>query len=107
MRRDRVHDPLRRQRSRLARLVHQGPLLRGSLITMKRRCGKANCRCTRGHPHVSTYLSLSVQGKPQTIYVPATHLPQVERAVANYREVRRLLEMICGEELRRLRQREE
>ncbi len=32
---------------------HQ-PLLRGSIQTLVRRCGKARCRCTQGHPHRTT-----------------------------------------------------
>jgi len=107
MRRNRVQDPSRRQRSRLAQLVSQAPLLRGNLITMKRKCGKANCRCVRGQLHVSPYLSLTVQGKPQTVYIPLAWLERAQQGVANYREVRRLLDLLCGEELRRLRERED
>lgn len=99
-------DPDRRQRSRLAQLVHQAPVLRGNLMTMKRKCGKANCRCVRGERHVSRYLYLSVQGKAQTVYIPADRLERVQQAVANHREIRRLLEQLCRRELKRLRQRE-
>ena len=107
MPRNRLKDPDRRLRSRLAQLVSQAPLLRGNLITMKRQCGKSNCRCARGELHVSRYLSLSVQGKAQTIYIPADRLERVQQAVGHHQEVRRLLERLCREELRRLRQRED
>jgi hypothetical protein len=40
---------------RRAGIVRQGdtPLLRGTLTTFRRRCGKANCHCAAGAPHES------------------------------------------------------
>jgi len=35
-------------RSKLAKIVHDKGLVRGTIITMKRTCGNPNCRCARG-----------------------------------------------------------
>ena len=35
-------------RSRLAKLLHNEPFLCGSLVSMRRVCGKQGCKCTRG-----------------------------------------------------------
>ena len=41
----------------------QGVLLRGSLIELRRRCGKTGCHCHKGEPHSSPALSYSQAGK--------------------------------------------
>ena len=97
----------RRQRSRLAQLVSQQPLLRGNLVQSKRKCGKPHCRCQRGHLHSSSYLYLSIDGKPQTVYIPSAWQQRVEQWVKDYQEVRLLLEQLSSQQLRKLRQREE
>ena len=38
----------RQNRSRLAKLVHNRRLLRGSLVTMARTCGNPRCKCAKG-----------------------------------------------------------
>lgn len=97
----------RRFRSRVAQLVHQRWLLRGTLSVRSRRCGKPNCRCARGEPHASLYLTSSRQGKPRQICVPRAWEARVRQAVADYRELEALLEEISELELARLRQRKE
>jgi hypothetical protein len=45
-------------RSRLLKLLAAAqPLARASLVTMRRVCGKAGCRCAQGEKHVSLYLA--------------------------------------------------
>ncbi len=43
------------------------PLLPGSLYSLRRKCGKPNCRCSRGELHESTVLSYRGQGRPRNI----------------------------------------
>ena len=50
----------RQARSRLAKLLHEKPLLIGSLVSMPRVCGKPGCKCTRGELHPGLYLALRV-----------------------------------------------
>ena len=38
-------------------------VLRGSLIVLRRRCGKPGCHCATGEPHATPALSYSVEGK--------------------------------------------
>jgi hypothetical protein len=64
------------------------PLLPGSLYTLRRRCGKANCRCAQGEPHASTVLSYRGQGRPQNITLPAEQLPAVQKLTDDYRQFR-------------------
>ncbi len=67
----------------------RSPLWRGLVHDAKRKCGKPNCRCTRGELHVSTVLadrsgerqrSLALAGKQLTLFTNLTE---------EYRKVRR------------------
>ena len=82
----------RKARSRLAQLVHQVEFVRGGLSVRSRRCGAANCKCTRGEPHVSLYLATSHDGRQRQVYVPAEMEDAVRLWAAHYQEIRDLLE---------------
>lgn len=91
----------RSARSRLAQLLHREPLLRGSLVTMSRVCGKAGCRCTRGKKHVSLYLAIRGAEGRKMIYVPP-HWEQTVRCwVESWREADGLIDAVSRECLRR------
>jgi hypothetical protein len=58
--------------------------MRGSLIVLRRRCGKANCRCADGESlHEAPALSYSVRGR--TRMLPASAVAEVAEATARYR----------------------
>lgn len=65
------------------------PLLPGSLYTLRRKCGKPNCRCTRGELHESTVLSYRGAGRPRNISPPAEQLESLRRMTDDYRRVRK------------------
>jgi hypothetical protein len=67
----------------------RGPLLPGSLYTLRRKCGKPNCRCTRGELHESTVLSYRGQGRPQNISPPPEQIDTLRQRTDDYRRVRR------------------
>jgi len=94
---------LRALRSKLAKLVHDEPMLRGTLSARKVTCGKPSCRCARGEKHVCLYLTCSRQGRVEQLYVPRELEEQVERWVRNYRTARELLEQISEASWERLR----
>ena len=76
---------LRGRRRRLAaKVTGIEALLRGTLITQGRRCGKESCRCARGELH-GPYLYLSVTRpgrRPRMVYVPADLTEMVTGQVA-------------------------
>lgn len=61
-------------------------MIRGSVVTHRRRCGKANCRCTDGESlHESTVLSYSQAGRTRFVMLPAGEVAAVTAAVRRYR----------------------
>src|ERR1035441_7432817 len=70
-------------------------VLPGSLITLRRKCGKASCRCAPGDPHESPALSYSVAGRTKMLTLRPVEVP----AVARYRRWVNALEVEAGDEL--------
>lgn len=61
-------------------------MARGSLLVLKRRCGKKNCRCVEGELHESWVISYNVQGRTKMLIVPAEELGTAKKAAARYRK---------------------
>jgi len=61
-------------------------LLRGSLIILRRKCGKASCHCAEGAPHETPALSTSVRNITQIITLRREELPRVRSALRRYQK---------------------
>lgn len=91
----------------LGKLPELEKVLRGSLVTRYRSCGKAGCHCARegdrGHGP-AYYLMVTVgPGKTTSIYIPARHVEQVEAYLQNFRRAREILEAVSNENRARLK----
>src|SRR5271165_2602861 len=64
------------------------PLLPGSLYTLRRKCGKPNCHCSRGELHESTVLSYRGQGRPRNISPQPDQLDSLRSMTHDYRRCR-------------------
>ena len=64
------------------------PLVPGSLYTLRRKCGKPNCRCARGELHESTVLSYRGQERPRNISPPPEQIDLLRTMTDDYRRVR-------------------
>ena len=98
----------RRRRQLLRKLPPLDAVLRGSLIERYKRCGNPNCKCAQGPGHgPKYYLSVSYPGRsPQMDYVPQAEHAQVSECLANYTQVREILEEISEINHELLRRRE-
>jgi hypothetical protein len=94
-------------RSRISQLVHDRWLLHATLAPRARRCGRPNCRCARGEPHVSLYLVQTRQGQGRQLFVPKDWEPRVRQAVADYQHLQQLLDQVSEHEWKRLQSRRE
>lgn len=61
-------------------------VVRGSVVTHRRRCGKATCRCADGEQlHESTVLSYTEGGRTRLLMLSAADVAAVQAATARYR----------------------
>lgn len=74
-------------------------VLPGSLITLRRKCGKPSCRCANGSAHETPALSYSVDGRTKMLTLSAEEVPAVAAAVARYRKAVKALEAEARAEL--------
>jgi hypothetical protein len=84
----------RHARSRAVQHIADNRLLRGSLVSMARTCGKTGCHCQQGEKHVSLYLAVRLKNRRQMIYVPPAMESTVRGWVENAQEVDQLLDFI-------------
>jgi len=73
----------------LRTLQRSEPMTPGSLYRLRRKCGKANCRCQRGELHATWVLTRSEQGKTRLYPVAAHERAQLRRLTAEYRRWQR------------------
>lgn len=59
-------------------------LLRGTLTSFRRRCGKPSCRCATGAPHVSPALRYTDAGRTRTVTLRGGEVAEVAAALARY-----------------------
>ena len=79
-----------------------GPLLRGTLYTLRRKCGKPGCRCATGDAHVSPALAYPVGGRTKTMTLTAEDVEEVAAALARYRAARDELDRAADAEVAEL-----
>jgi hypothetical protein len=82
---------------------HQPRLLRGSVVTRRRRCGKPTCRCADGvNLHESPALSYSMHGRTRILLLEQADVAAVRTAVDRYRAKAAALEAEAEAGLARL-----
>lgn len=84
----------RKARSRLAQLIHEHGLMRGSLLVRKRKCGKPTCHCAQGEGHQSLYVVITEEGRTRQLFVPKDWEPLVRQWVEHHHQARRLMEEV-------------
>ena len=79
-------------------------LVRGSLVTLRRKCGKPSCRCADGEQlHENPALSFSEQGRTRIVALRPEDLATVEAALGRYRTARDKLEQDAAAGIEALR----
>ena len=80
-------------------------LLRGTLTTFTRRCGKPSCRCATGEPHASPALRYTDGGRTRTVTLSQGEVAEVAAALERYEAVARELERSADAGITALRER--
>jgi hypothetical protein len=61
-------------------------MIRGSVVTHRRKCGKPTCRCADGQTlHETTVLSYSEASRTRLLTLPAAEIAAVRAATERYR----------------------
>lgn len=71
------------------RLINRRPeasLLRGTLTTFRRRCGKPTCHCATGAPHESPALTYTEGGRTKTLTLTDAEVAEVAAALARFQQ---------------------
>ena len=68
------------------------PMARGSIYTLRGKCGKDNCRCRRGELHETPVLSYSLKGRTHIITLREKNVPRVRQALDRYKRAKDELE---------------
>lgn len=80
-------------------------LLRGTLTTFRRRCGKPSCRCATGEPHESPALTYTEGGRTKTLTLLDAEVAEVSAALARYQDARAELDRAAHADIAALRAR--
>ena len=96
--------PIARRRRRLReqlRALSEQPLMRGSVVERRRRCGRSNCACARDPDarHGGTFLTVHLQGKTQAVHVRPEDEAAVRAAVAAYQQLWTVIDALTACEL--------
>ena len=67
-------------------------MLRGSLVTLRRRCGKPGCHCAQGQRHEAPALSYSDHGRTRVVMLAESDVAAVTAALERYRAAKAELE---------------
>lgn len=63
-------------------------MVRGSLFTLRRRCGKSTCRCVTGEPHETPALAYPENGRTKTLTLTGIDLDKVKASLARYEKAK-------------------
>ena len=64
-------------------------VIKGSIIEMKRFCGKKNCKCAKTKiTHKSLFLSFRYKGKTKMIPIKKEQILEIKARISNYKELK-------------------
>ena len=66
----------------------RGPVVKGTVCEMTRKCGKPSCACSRGALHRSMVLSWSHKGKTRLMAIPPERLTELQEKSEAYQRLR-------------------
>lgn len=89
----RTRQALGELRKELGRLLEvflaRATLVKGSVYTLRRRCGKPTCGCARGARHGTLVLSWSEGGRTRLRTIPPGRQGEIQGGVRRYQRFRR------------------
>jgi hypothetical protein len=71
---------------------NDGFIIRGSVVKVRRTCGKAQCKCADGALHETWALSYSCEGRTRMIPLRADDIETARQAIKRYQKAQLRLE---------------
>ncbi|MBI5470658.1 hypothetical protein HY968_05085 [Candidatus Kaiserbacteria bacterium] len=68
--------------------LEDSPMVKGNVYPLRRKCGKAYCRCVEGQPHVTLVHSTNVEGRTRLWTVPKERIEELHLLTGRYRRFR-------------------
>lgn len=95
----------RRELREQLRALSFAPLMRGSLVERRRRCGRANCACARdpARRHGGKFLTVQLDGRTHALHVRPDDEAKVRAALGAYTKLWNLINELTACELSDLR----
>ena len=66
-------------------------MLQGSVLMRRMKCGKPNCKCTKGHLHEVWCVTYKEKGKTRMVYIHKTRQGEALWWSRNYKKYKALL----------------
>lgn len=92
----------RKIRSQLHLLIREANFMRASLITLKRKCGKAHCRCLKGELHSSPAVEQSHKGRTRLKTLSRERQAEAKQWIENWHKAQELLESLSEVQWKKL-----
>ena len=88
-------DTAKKRNSLLKKLTQCSNFVRGSITNVCATCNRARCICQKkSSPRAYRLTYKDSQQKTRIVYVPRDHLPRMRKLIANYAQVRKLIEQL-------------
>ena len=75
-------------REAVSSFLSSSPMTKGTVYTLRRKCSKPHCRCTRGELHTSLVLTASISGKTKLWTIEKEKFERMQETTAEYRRFR-------------------
>ena len=92
----------RELRSRAGQILSGAGLVHGNLSTRLQKCGKPNCRCTRGERHELFVLVVRQDGNTVQVPIPRRLVSTVRRWVEQEKDLQEMLRRISELQIERI-----
>lgn len=96
--RNHIPEKLRNTFSKIHQLIDQKKFIKGSFYFLRNKCGKNNCKCTKGEKHISLYIQKNLKGKIKKKLIPKRKWEEVKEMNNRYKDIINLLEEISDYE---------
>lgn len=73
--------------------IHR-PFLAATLVSFRRKCGRAGCHCQSGPGHPAFHLTFKEKGKTRSVHVPKALVPEVQQWIREHQRIKPLLRHI-------------